>query len=633
MIGGILSQMSDDRSQITPRQTFSQTAAELFESAVAAFLMILLFSLYRASRGIPLDRLSAEIVEGYPKFILLFIGLSIALYAGLILLLRRREWLDIMLMVAAVATLIGLTAFSVGKDYAEPMRMIAWLGAAYLLYFLSIVRGYGENSDLGDRSAMIIVAVFAVVSFGLTAATGIVRHRIFLTSDFDLGIFDQMFYFMGRGEAPVTTSVGYAMNHMLEIHFSPILYLLVPFDKLRPSAETLILLQSLFVSLAAIPLYRLARHHGLGQKIAVLLTIGFLLQPGIFGGQLKDFHEIKLLPFFFLSFVYFFERDENSGRFFSIQTTAFFILTLVVKEDAAIYLIAYLVSALFRSEPARKKAFVLIAAAALYFIVVTTFILGAESDFSYRYRGLIPDGVDRSLSALGKVLFTSPFAILTRTFTPEKLALYALMFAPLAFLPLLGIRKLKNLSLMLPFVAFNLLQDIEWQAIDSQYFMGPVSCFMIIVISELKTIRRPAKRNYFAALIALTALLFTLSVHLPKSDYFKKHVQDGVVYAELESELKKVPSELSASGASHFYSHLSRRAEIYPTAFEYETDVIAIDLRDSKVPGLYNRVLTLIEDSGYGVRSYRRDVWVILEKGLDSEATQTVIDEMTYLIH
>ena len=30
-------------------------------------------------------------------------------------------------------------------------------------------------------------------------------------------------------------------------------------------------------------------------------------------------------------------------------------------------------------------------------------------------------------------------------------------------------------------------------------------------------------------------------------------------------------------------------------------------------------------------RSYRRDYWVILEKGLESDETQVVIDEMEYL--
>ena len=126
----------------------------------------------------------------------------------------------------------------------------------------------------------------------LTAATGIVRHRIFLTSDFDLGIFDQMFYLISRGGAPIMISVGYAMNHMLEIHFSPIFYLLVPIYKLRSSPETLLFLQSLFATLAVVPLYRLARAHRLDRKTSLILAVLFLLQPGYFGGQLKDFHEI-----------------------------------------------------------------------------------------------------------------------------------------------------------------------------------------------------------------------------------------------------------------------------------------------------------------------------------------------------
>ena len=243
--------------------------------------------------------------------------------------------------------------------------------------------------------------------------------------------------------------------------------LLVPVYKLRSSPETLLFLQSLFATLAAVPLYRLARAHHLDRKTSLLLAALFLLQPGYFGGQLKDFHEIKLLPFFFLSFVYFFERNEDSERFFDVPTTVFLILTLSVKEDAAIYVIAYALTALFRSASARKKAIAVILIAGLVFIGITGFILGDESDFTYRYRSLLPAWESGSIGDLAKVLITSPFAILTRVFTPEKLKLYSFLLLPLALLPLFGARRLKNLSLLLPFIAFNLLQDLEWQAIDS----------------------------------------------------------------------------------------------------------------------------------------------------------------------
>ena len=111
----------------------------------------------------------------------------------------------------------------------------------------------------------------------------------------------------------------------------------------------------------------------------------------------------------------------------------------------------------------------------------------------------------------------------------------------------------------------------------------------------------PSRRFALSAFMLLATVLFSLSAHLPKTDYFHKYRAEAAVYGELEKELSAIPAELSASGASHFYSHLSRRAEIYPTAFEYETDVIAIDLRDSKVPGLYENVLRWIRsDPAYG---------------------------------
>lgn len=612
---------------------FSAVIEELFESAVFGFGILLLFSIYRTSRGYALDHLSAVVTAGYLKFLVVLLFCIFGAYLIFIVLLNRRNWLDALLGLTWAGVLLGFTAFSVRSEYAAEARVIAILISAYLCHYLFNVRELGKEFNLGNRTAVTLLLIAASVVFSLTFMIGVVRHRIFLTSDFDLGIFDQMFYMMAHGKAPITTSVGYTMNHMLEIHFSPIFYLFVPLYRLFPSPETLLFLQSFFACLAAIPLYRIARAHGLEPKLSLLLAIAFLLQPGYFGGQLKDFHEIKLLPFFFLNFVYFFERNEESEKLFDAPTALFFILTLSVKEDSAIYLIAYAVTALFRSSKARKKAILIILLSLIMFAVVTGFVLGDESDFTYRYRSLLPNWETSSLSELGKVILTAPFAIITRVFTPQKIELYSLLLLPLALLPLFGVRRLKNLSLWLPFILLNVLQDLEWQAMDSQYFMGTVSCFLLIVISELQAVRKKSRRSFFAGLVLLSTILLTLSAHLPKTDYFKKYQAERLIYAELETGLSEIPPELTASGASHFYSHLSKRAEIYPTAFEYLTDIIAIDLRDSKVPGLHQRVVDLIEsDSNYGVRSYRRDYWVILQKSFESDETNVVLEEMRYLI-
>lgn len=626
MIKGFLQKRYSNKS-------FSAVVEEFFEAAVFGFGFLLLYSIYRASRGYALDHLSSAISAGYLKFLFIFLLFTSAAYLVFFVLLDKRIWLDALLGLTWASALIGFIVFSVGTGYAAEARIVAIIISAYLCHYLFNVRELGLDFKLGNRAAGIFLLTAVGAIFGLTFILGVARHRIFLTSDFDLGIFDQMFYMMAHGKAPITTSVGYAINHMIEIHFSPIFYLFVPIYKLFPSPETLLFLQSLFACLAAIPLYRIAHAHGLDQKISLLLAIAFLLQPGYFGGQLKDFHEIKLFPFFFLNFVYFFERNEDSEKRFNALTLLFLVLSLSVKEDSAIYLIAYAAPALFRSSTARKKALIVILVSLLTFAIVTGFVLGDESDFTYRYRSLLPNWAASSLSGLGKVFLTSPFAIITRVFTAPKLELYSLLLLPLALIPLFGARRLKNLSLLIPFAALNVLQDLEWQSMDNQYFMGTVSCFLLIVISELQAMKKESNRTFFVRLILLSTILLTLSAHLQKMDYLKKYKADRLIYAELETELSEIPSDLSASGSSHIYPHLSKRAEIYPTAFGYQTDIIAIDLRSAKDSELFQEIIDLIEgDSHYGVRSYRREYWVILEKSIETDETNVVLDEMRYLI-
>ncbi len=308
---------------------------EIIEAFVASFLLIVLFTLYRRFRGIPFTELREQITADYLKFLLMFLIVGASFYVIFLVFLKKREWLDILLFLLGVSSIIIVVGYLPDPFH---FHLVLLFFAAILCYFIFIHRQIGNTSDdlSGKTAGWLLTAIF-LLSIVLVPQVGIMRHRVFLTSGFDLGIFDQMFYYMTKGAPPITTIYFAPMNHLLSVHFSPIFYLLLPVYKLIPSPKTLIFLQCFFVALAVYPLYHLCRVHQLERKYSLLICALFLIQPAIIGGEFRDFHENKLLPFFLLSWMLVCERKRMNRWLAGFL----FLLTVAVREDSVFYVLAY----------------------------------------------------------------------------------------------------------------------------------------------------------------------------------------------------------------------------------------------------------------------------------------------------
>ena len=575
------------------------------QSFFTAFLLIVVFTLYRRSVGISFTEINPEITSGYMKFVIVFLGTGTAFYLCFCLFSKWRTALDVLLLLLGSVCLIVIAAFT-SENFN--IHIVLFLAAAVLCYFFFIHREHAWQLSIGDRASTTLLVFIIVLSAILIPSVGIIRHRVFLSSGFDLGIFDQMFYFMSSLQAPVTTIEGIPVNHMLNVHFSPILYLLVPVFSLSKSPETLIFLQCLFVALAAIPLFKLCKFYQLPNLTAVLICVVFLLHPGILGGEFRDFHENKLLPFFLLSFIYFFET--NSIR----RMAVCMLLTLFVKEDAAIYILFYGIGSLLRGKAFQKRALWAIAAALLYFILVSVFILDTNS-FTYRYDQYITDPQNSSFIELIKVFFTNPLYYLMDIFSANKLTLIGMILFPLALIPLSGLFHLSEAILFIPFILICLMQNDVWQSIDSQYHYGSIVLLFTITLRSLQRQSDPKRVNMLVSLMLLSTLIFSSAIHLPKTAYFKNWQSDQAIYERIETAFQAVPKEASVAATNHFYPHLSEREEIYQYWKNHDTDVIAIDMRpDASRPGSAEIIALLNGASPYGVVDFIPDWFIIMEK-------------------
>ncbi|MDP3983328.1 MAG: DUF2079 domain-containing protein, partial [bacterium] len=118
-------------------------------------------------------------------------------------------------------------------------------------------------------------------------------------------------------------------------HFEPILLLFVPFYWLKPDASILMLIQTATVISGIIPLYKIVLQKFNNRNLALALSFAYLLFGGLQMGYAYGFHPIVLFPTLFFWMYYFFEKKSIAGYL------VFLLLTLAIKEEAALILFAF----------------------------------------------------------------------------------------------------------------------------------------------------------------------------------------------------------------------------------------------------------------------------------------------------
>lgn len=160
---------------------------------------------------------------------------------------------------------------------------------------------------LGTLSPQVWTLLFVLVVYSeVMTFLSYLRYLGFLTNAWDLGIFQQALWTTGHGEGILHYTVEQPWNpggNFLGVHFSPILFLLVPLYAVAPGALTLMALQSLVVAASAFPMYGLASRR-MGAWPGCGLAVLYLVSPPIVGGLLFDFHVEAFLPLFALTFWY-----------------------------------------------------------------------------------------------------------------------------------------------------------------------------------------------------------------------------------------------------------------------------------------------------------------------------------------
>ena len=548
---------------------------------IRRFLLIWLFAV--SAEYLYLDKTLRDLsdLSGIGRMSFVRLSALAAVAAGGLFLLRRyltaeRE----RLLLAAVFTVSAMSALWVSFSWP-------FFAACVLIQLLVLVYAFWGWND-GPRNGAVrcrenrmflwATAAAAVLFFLLVGLWTACRVFSFSTPTFDFGIFAQMFHSMKTTGLPITTVERDGPLSHFAVHVSPVYYLLLPFYCIVPHPATLQVLQAAVLAGAVIPLWKLGKHHNLHPGLRFLLCLLLLLYPAYAGGTSYDIHENAFLTPLLLWLFYGIDRKS------SIITAVAALLTLGVKEDAAVYVAVVALYLLLRSALASDKKWGLIAGSALmvaaigWFVAVTGYLAtSGDGVMTYRYDNFMYDDSD-SLITVIKAVLLRPMKAVFECVDAQKLQFIGLTMGALIFLPLMT-RRYERLVLLIPYLLVNLMTDYKYQFdIFFQYTYGSTACLIYLVLVNLADWRKDLYRLIALGLAAAVSFGCFWSQIIPKAVRYPQYCRTYAGYYDaLREVLDVIPEDASAAATTYYTTYLSQRDVLYDVRYGSKEHVLGCE--------------------------------------------------------
>ena len=555
-------------------------------------------------------------------------------------LARRSSWLAAVL--ATRWLLLGPIALALWADpegFLSVRRPVLVLVAA-ILVAISVRAWPGEMPAFLRRlervrpSWVLLVAVVAIGLFLVDLA--FVRHHAFGTRAFDLGIYDNIAWNSSHGHFLGCSLIKGGVH--TAAHFDPILLgFSLPY-LLEPRAETLMVLQAIWVLSGVIPVYLIAKRRLDDRLAATILALGFALYPSVQGVIVRDFHSLALLATPALWMLWCLDAQKSTGYWVALA------ITLSTREDSSLFVIGIGLYALLATTERRRGALTMGIAIAYLLIVKLAVmpdsgLLMQNSDHTYayanRYRRLIPED-GGALDGIA-TLITNPGFVLGHVLSWEKFLAAVAFLLPLGLLPLGAGRR----TLICAYgVAFMFLASHK-----SIYY--PLSHYSSVLVPTLfaaapEAIARaqtwlvelrghaPARaRAMVLAYLATCLILSSTSMGaLLDSVPFRAVTEVRSLDSEQQDRydafrkaVERIPREASVSASNRAAPHTSNRSELYILQQRIEAEWLIV--HEADLEGLDGSWVQSLAARGRYVEVVRRPgvFWLLRRADLVAEPT------------
>lgn len=192
-----------------------------------------------------------------------------------------------------------------------------------------------------------VILGYATIIFFLMVKINIFRYDDFGQGKFDLGNMTQMAWYSLRGKFMYLTDYfGSNVPRWSMSHVDPILVLFLPIFYLIPHPLTLVFSQNLLIILGAFLVFEVAKLKTKNEVFSVLLSLAYLSFPALgFVLSLTGYHGVSPAIFFFLFFVYYYERVIARGSGFRVKDYLILILLMIItmsgKEQIPLYFVMF----------------------------------------------------------------------------------------------------------------------------------------------------------------------------------------------------------------------------------------------------------------------------------------------------
>ena len=423
------------------------------------------------------------------------------------------------------------------------------------------------------------------------------NHHALQTRLLDLAIYDNIFYHSSHGNFLGSNFI--ATGNHANAHFDAILVLLSPLYYIYPRAELILVLQAIWCGAGVVPAYLLGRAHLRSAWAGVTLAAAWALYPALHGANLYEFHSLTLLAMPMLWLLYLL----TTGRL-----RAFFVLlpfVLLIREDASLLVACLAFTAVLTGERRLVRAgWITIGVAALYFILIKIFIMGAADPlggnygFGWYYKDMT---AGKSLGGILLSLVTNPTFAIDFALRETKVIYLLQLLLPLAFLPLFG----KPWRFAAAFGLFYILLASRGP-VFSIHFQYSVVLFPVlfaltpIAVRRLRESGLPERIGLARAQLVAVLLACVLASSLLMSWKFggavpntsfrggwariphSLTVEQEMRYQEFRKFIEQIPADASITATSRIAPHVSNRAEIWSYTDKKQSEYLMLDTRDMK---------------------------------------------------
>jgi uncharacterized membrane protein len=426
----------------------------------------------------------------------------------------------------------------------------------FLLTPLGQSRSVARRRTVGVISHLFVAAMTVAYAFWFSDISVVVQDG-YGTFGYDMGIFDQGVWLLSRFHTPFVTVMG---RNLFGDHTSFALLLAVPIYWVDPAPQALLVLQTVLLAAAAIPIYLTGRLLIRNDPLSALLAGAFLANPALQDGNLEQFHPEAFLTLGIATAIY--AAVARRRRLLWVAV----ILCLLTKEDAALLVIPLGVWIAFRRSPRLGLTIVAVAVAAMAFAyeVVIRSLLGTTGFYADR----IPFG---GWQGTVRTLFEHPGRFWSYLRSGSRPFYVWQLGCATGWVWILS-PELAAVALLT--VAENLLSRFSYMhSIDYHYSLAIVPVLAAGTVWAVSRLATPARRQWAVGLVAAAALLSCWLWGLaPWSRNPYPYVVGNRVAAQINAVADAVPPGAILSADDRFVPHVAHRVRVYqwPTPFSAE---------------------------------------------------------------